>query len=189
VIRQLADRGYLYDATTFPNILNPLSRAYYFKTTNLSEEEREERAELFGTVEAAFRPNKPYGWELEGKTPLAEIPVTTFPGLRTPIHLSYLTYLGSKALPVASTYFRTALAMCRLTGNRPSMLLHPLDFMGSEDDRDLGFFPGMGIGRSMKLELAHHFLDQLQGSFSLTPIEDYVRGLRPVRKKVPAYSA
>ena len=188
VLRQLADRGYLYDATAFPNILNPLSRAYYFRTTKLSKEERELRDELFGTLGAAFRPNKPFTWKMEARAELTEVPVTTFPGLRTPIHLSYLTYLGGKALPVASAYFRTALTLCRLTGNPPSMLLHPLDFLGSEDDDDLRFFPGMDLFSGRKLELAHHFLDQLQDTFELAPIDDYVRELPTTKGRVPDYS-
>lgn len=188
VLRQLAGRGYMYDATAFPNILNPLSRAYYFRTTELSPEEREQRAELFGTLGAAFRPNKPFTWKMGAGVELTEVPVTTFPGLRTPIHLSYLTYLGARALPVASAYFGTALTLCRWTGNSPSMLLHPLDFLGSEDDSDLGFFPGMNLASSRKLELAHHFLDQLQSSFTLAPIEDYVTGLTTTRGRVPDYS-
>jgi peptidoglycan-N-acetylglucosamine deacetylase len=189
VLRQLADRDYMYDATAFPNILNPLSRAYYFRTTKLSREEREQRAELFGTLGAAFRPNKPFAWKIGPTLELTEIPVTTFPGLRTPIHLSYLAYLGAKALPVASAYFRAALTLCRLTGNAPSMLLHPLDFLGSDDDKDLGFFPGMNLPSARKLELAHHFLDQLQNSFTVIPIEDYVMGLTTTRRRVPDYSA
>lgn len=188
VLHQLAGRGYLYDATAFPNILNPLSRAYYFRTSKLNNEERQQRAELFGTVGAAFRPNKPFRWATREQGGLTEVPVTTFPGLRTPIHLSYLTYLGSKALPVATAYFRTALSLCRLNGNPPSMLLHPLDFLGCDDDDDLGFFPGMSLPSGQKLELANHFLDQLQGSFALTSIEDYVSGLTTTRERAPDYS-
>jgi len=33
----LADRDYLYDASTFPTYLGPLARAYYFMTSDLSE--------------------------------------------------------------------------------------------------------------------------------------------------------
>lgn len=189
VLRQLASRGYLYDATAFPNILNPLSRGYYFRTTKLNTEEREQRAELFGTLGAAFRPNKPFTWRIGTAVELTEVPVTTFPGLRTPIHLSYLAYLGGKALPVASAYFRAALTLCRLTGNAPSMLLHPLDFLGSDDDKDLGFFPGMNLVSGRKLELARHFLDQLRNSFTVVPIDDYVAGLTTTRWRVPDYSA
>lgn len=188
VIHQLAARDYLYDATVFPNILNPLSRAYYFRTTDLTPEEREERSKLFGTIRDAFRPNKPFRWTDDRVDGFPEVPVTTFPGLRTPIHLSYLGYLGGKARPVASAYFRTALAMTRMVGNPPSMLLHPLDFLGSDDDPDLGFFPGMDMVSERKLELAAHFLDQMQRSYQLVPLEAYVARAKPGRERVPDYS-
>ena len=89
---------------------------------------------------------------------------------------------------MASAYFRTALTLCKWTRNSPSMLLHPLDFLGSDDESDLGFFPGMNVASGRKLELAHRFLDQLQDSFTLAPIEDYVTGLRTTRSRVPDYS-
>lgn len=188
VIAQLARRGYLYDATVFPNILSPIGRAYYLRTTDLSPEERAQRQELFGTLSTAFRPNKPFTWKLGVGEVLTEVPVTTFPGLRTPIHLSYLTYLGGKARPVASAYFRAALTFCRLVGNPPSMLLHPLDFIGADDDRDLGFFPGMDLNSGRKLELAHGFLAQLEESYALGPMEDYVAGVATDRVRAPDYS-
>jgi peptidoglycan-N-acetylglucosamine deacetylase len=187
VLTVLAQRGYRYDATVFPNILNPLSRAYYFRTTDLTPEERQERAELFGTLGSAFRPNRVFVWKTDAG-PLTEVPVTTFPGLRTPIHLSYLTYLGGRSRPLASGYHRMALTMCRLTGNPPSMLLHPLDFLGADDDDDLGFFPGMNLESGRKLDLAHHFLDQLESSYSLGPLEDYVSSVTSTKERVPDYS-
>lgn len=187
-ISELATRGYAYDATVFPNILNPLSRAYYFRTTKLSPEELEERSALFGTVADAFRPNKPFRWRLQGGGRLLEIPVTTFPGLRTPTHLSYLAYLGGKTRPIASIYYRSALALTRATRNPPSMLLHPLDFLGSDDDTDLGFFPGMDMPAAKKLELAHHFLDILESRYRLVPMEAYAAGLAPSKLREPSYS-
>lgn len=188
VIAELAARNYAYDATVFPNVLNPLSRAYYFRTTKLSPKELEERSALFGKVSDAFRPNSPFRWRLQGSQDLLEIPVTTFPGLRTPTHLSYLGYLGGKLRPLASLYYRMALALTRATRNPPSMLLHPLDFLGSDDDSDLGFFPGMDMPSGRKIELAHHFLDMLGSRYRLVPMEEYAAGLVPRKTRVPNYS-
>ena len=56
----LARRGYEYDATVFPNLLNPLARAYFFATSSLTKEEKEQRKELFGTWRDALRPNSPF---------------------------------------------------------------------------------------------------------------------------------
>ena len=45
-LRVLKRRGYRYDATAFPNILNPLSRAYLFATTDLSPDDKKKRKAL-----------------------------------------------------------------------------------------------------------------------------------------------
>lgn len=188
VLAELSRRGYLYDATVFPNILNPLSRAYYFRTTQLTPEQREERSELFGTLGSAFRPNRPFSWRV-AEAALAEVPVTTFPGLRTPIHLSYLTYLAGRSPKLASAYLRAALTACRVTSNAPSMLLHPLDFLGRDDDTDLGFFPGMDMESGKKLHLAHRFLDKLETAYQATTLETYVLTMGQVKERVPDYSS
>ena len=60
----LADRKYAYDASTLPTYLGPLARLYYFRTSDLSEEDKEKRKELFGNFKDGFRPNKPYRWSL-----------------------------------------------------------------------------------------------------------------------------
>jgi hypothetical protein len=156
----LLRKGYEYDATVFPNLLNPLARAYFFATSNLSREEKQQRSALFGTWKDALRPIRPFQWRLQGGR-LLEIPVTTLPWLRVPLHLSYLLYLAKFSRSAARTYFRLALGACRLAGTEPSILLHPLDFLGREDCPALGFFPGMDLARSRKLALVAELFDLL----------------------------
>lgn len=163
----LIRRGYDYDATVFPNLLNPLARAYFFATSNLSREERKQRSALFGTWRDALRPVKPFRWQLQGGQ-LLEIPVTTMPWFRVPLHLSYLLYLGKYSRPAARAYFRLALNACRLAGTQPSILLHPLDFLGREDCAALSFFPGMDLPRDRKLALAAELLEIFSARF--TPV-------------------
>ncbi|MBZ0304329.1 MAG: polysaccharide deacetylase family protein, partial [Anaerolineae bacterium] len=91
-LKVLKRLGYLYDCSTFPTYLGPLARMYYFMTAKLTPEEKKERAKLFGTLSEGMRPNKPYQWQLEGGD-LVEIPVTTMPVLKVPIHVSYVLYL------------------------------------------------------------------------------------------------
>ena len=45
-LETLLRRGYDYDATVFPNLLNPLARAYLFSTSNLTDAEKEQRSAL-----------------------------------------------------------------------------------------------------------------------------------------------
>jgi hypothetical protein len=92
-LRVLLRRGYRYDASTFPTFLGPLARAYYFMTAKLEPEERRKRAKLFGSMRDGFQPLRPYRWQLAAGT-LLEIPVTTLPLFRVPIHLSYVLYLS-----------------------------------------------------------------------------------------------
>ena len=40
-LETLQKRGYEYDATVFPNLLNPLARAYLFSTSKLTAEEKQ----------------------------------------------------------------------------------------------------------------------------------------------------
>ncbi len=175
-LKVLARRGYLYDATVFPNLLNPLARAYFFATSNLSKEEKERRKALFGTWSDALKPLKPYRWELDGRQ-LLEIPVTTMPFFKVPIHLSYILYLSKFSRPLARLYFRFAMAMCELTGTQPSILLHPLDFLGREDVKALAFFPGMDLPRDAKIALVAEALDLMADKFELLTMRGHAERL------------
>ena len=57
-LKSFVRRGYRYDATVFPNLLNPLARAYFFATSKLSAEERERRKALFGNLEGRVAPRQ-----------------------------------------------------------------------------------------------------------------------------------
>lgn len=173
VLRVLKRRGYAYDASTFPTFLGPLARLYFFMTAQLSSQQREQRKVLFGKLSDGLRPLHPYHWRLpEGLLP--EIPVTTMPGLRVPFHLSYLLYLGSFVPGLALAYFRMALRLCRATGTPPSLLLHPLDFLGKEDVPALAFFPAMDQPAARKLELAERVLDAYADSFRVVTMRQHV---------------
>ena len=169
----LKERNYDYDATAFPNVLNPLARAYFFAKSNLTPEQKKQRKALFGSFSDAYRPVKPYRWKLDSGD-LTELPVTTMPVFKIPIHFSYLVYLASFSPALARLYTRTAITMCRLTRTEPSLLLHPLDFMGHEDDSDLAFFPAMNMATDKKIALMHDFFDLLEAHFTPMPIGQYI---------------
>ncbi|MBI4604760.1 MAG: polysaccharide deacetylase family protein [Planctomycetes bacterium] len=168
VLRVLARRGYLYDASTFPTFLGPLARLYYFwRARGMPEAEREKRGRLFGTFSEGLRPLKPYRWDLAGET-LLELPVTTMPFLRVPIHLSYLLYLSGYSTALARAYLRAAVALCKLCRVEPSFLLHPLDFLGGDRVKELSFFPGMHLATEVKLRFFDRVVERLKRHF--TPI-------------------
>lgn len=184
-LEALARRRYRYDASTLPTFLGPLARAYYFLTARMSPQERKKRRALFGRFGDGLRPIRPYGWRLDDGE-LLEIPVTTMPFLRLPMHVSYLLYLNGFNGPLALRYFRTALGLCRLAGVEASLLLHPLDFMGCDDLGELAFFPGMGLPARQKLELVSDVLEHFGRHFEIVTLERHASAIlgRPTLRKV-----
>jgi peptidoglycan/xylan/chitin deacetylase (PgdA/CDA1 family) len=186
-LRVLRRRGYRFDASTFPTFLGPLARAYYFMTAKLTPEERAKRDRLFGSWREGFRPIDPYEWQLpEGR--MLEIPVTTMPLLRIPIHLSYVVYLHAIAPRLARAYVAFAMGMCRLLRHEPSILLHPLDFLGGEDVPSLGFFPGMRLSAAEKLQCAEHYLGRLQAAFDVRSMGAHAAAIEQ-RRALPVHEA
>jgi peptidoglycan-N-acetylglucosamine deacetylase len=175
VLRVLSRRGYQYDASTFPTFLGPLARAYYFMTTKLSKAEKEKRKALFGGFKDGFQPLKPYRWFMRDADALIEIPVSTMPIVKIPIHFSYLLYLSVFSRPVALLYFRLALLLCRITRTQPSLLLHPLDFLGREDVPELAFFPGMSLKRDRKMETLGRAIALLTQQFTVISMQEHAQ--------------
>jgi peptidoglycan-N-acetylglucosamine deacetylase len=168
-LKVLAQRGYAYDGSTFPTFLGPLARAYYFMTSKLSKEELDDRKMLFGSFWEGLRPLRPYRWQV-GNNGIIEIPVTTMPIFKVPFHVSYLLYLGSFSPLLAKLYFRIALWLCKLTRTQPSLLLHPLDFLGKGDIPALDFFPAMNIPAEKKLAMVSSFLKLYCRHFEVVPM-------------------
>ncbi|MEM7368473.1 MAG: polysaccharide deacetylase family protein [Bacteroidota bacterium] len=177
VLRVLARRGYKYDGSTFPNILNPLARAYFLWTSKMTKEERETRKGLFGSWKDGFRSNKPYEWQTEGYS-LLEIPVTTMPLFKVPIHASYVLFLATYSYGLAIAYLRFAIGMCKLTRTMPSILLHPLDFIGCDDTEDLSFFPAMRIESSKKIKVMHKMFELLGKNYELLTMAQHAEKVK-----------
>jgi peptidoglycan-N-acetylglucosamine deacetylase len=188
VIDVLIARGYKYDASTLPTFLGPLARAYYFFTAKLTEEEKKQRAKLYGSLSDGLRPIKVHTWQT-ARGSLTEIPVTTMPLLRIPFHLSYLVYLSAFSKPLASVYIRLALTACRLAGVAPSFLLHPLDFVGPDEAPELKFFPGMGLSLEQKLNVASDALAQISKHFQMVPMQVHAAKSSPAAPSASPASA
>ncbi len=175
VLEVLATRDYEYDCSTLPTYIAPLARAYYFfKSPEMSEEEKEKRKKLFGKFSDGFQSLKPYRWQI-GEKSLIEIPVTTLPMFKTPIHASYLIYLSTFSRSLAKTYWKTAVEMCKLTGTQLSLLLHPLDFLSGDDAPELKFFPAMNLPVEKKLEFVGEILEYFGKSFSILNMQKHAQ--------------
>ncbi|MEZ4617987.1 MAG: polysaccharide deacetylase family protein [Caldilineaceae bacterium] len=187
VLRVLQRRGYHYDASTFPTYLGPLARMYYFMTAKLTPEEKAERKKLFGTMSEGHRPLHAYHWQLAGNEPtgLLEIPVTTMPLFKIPIHFSYLLYMSLYSPALAMLYFRAALQLCRWTGVQPSLLIHPLDFLGGDDVPALDFFPAMRMTGAQKAAIMDRALQLVTTYFTPVTMGEHAAAIQLSTQALP----
>lgn len=175
VRQMLLARGYKYDASLFPTVLGPVARAYFKLNSKLPPEEKKKRSGLYGSFADSFRSLRPF----EIEPGLAEVPVTTMPVVRFPIHLSYLLFLAQYSEALARLYWSMAVALCRLCGIAPSLLLHPTDFLDGSDVPEMSFFPAMKIPAARKIALVRHTIASLQRHWAVGTMADHARCAQP----------
>lgn len=178
VLSVLHDLDYLYDASVFPTSIAPIARMVFLARTKLKGEEKERAKKLYGGFSSLRQPNRPFRRNIRGDR-LWEVPVTVMPISRLPIHFSYLTFLAGFSEFAARMYFRSALRLCKLTGTPPSLLLHPPDFLGQEDDSEMAYFPGMKLQRHQKLRFVRWALEYYSSSFQVVTMLDQIKKQDP----------
>lgn len=162
--------GYRYLASSFPSSVGPMARAYYRMTTKVKADE--DRQEMFGTWRNMLAANRPY--RMTGASEgLWMFPVTVQPLTRLPFHFTYLFFLAGRSPGLSRLYFRMSVNLCRSLRVSPSLLMHPLDFLGGDEHPDLGFFPGMKLGGEAKRRQLRWFLDYLKVRFQLVSMETH----------------
>lgn len=176
VLRTMIRRGYRYDGSTFPTFLGPVARAYTFFKSKLSREQKETRKALFGDWRDGFRSNKPFMWT-QGGQELLEMPVTTMPVFKVPIHGSYILFLAGYSKALAKAYFWLAMKLCRMLSVQPSLLLHPLDFLGRDDEPDLSFFPAMNQLSKDKVDVMAACVEMLTQNFTPLTMSQHAEAL------------
>ncbi len=172
ILHCLSAREYAYDASTFPSVIGPLARSYHFRTATLSDAEKARQRALFGSFAEARRPLVPYLFELDQRQ-LLEIPVTTLPFLRLPMHLTYLNFIADYAPRAALAYFHQALSLCRYRNVAPSLLVHATDVIGCDDKPCPRFLPGMRRDHHAKIRFLSSVLAALQQSYAVQPLGSY----------------
>ena len=177
LLEVLVEKGYAYDASTLPTVIGPLARLYYFSTSNISKEEKEDRKEIFGKFSDGFRRLKPYYWKFRKEKKLLELPVTTMPVFRIPFHLSYLLYLSNISIHLAMFYLNIAIFLCKITRTEPSFLLHPLDLIGGDQITSLAFFPGMNISSDRKILIFKKVMNKLAKHYTLVDMNTHVENI------------
>jgi len=178
----LKEKNYLYDASTLPTWIGPLARWYYFKQSELTQEEMKDREGLFGSLTEGFKRIKPFLWNLPNKEQLLEIPVSTIPIFKLPFHFSYLHYLAGVSVGLMNAYLQTAITMCKLTKTEPSFLLHPLDLIGGDLVPELKFFPGMDLSTSYKSELYEIVMNKFKSNFNLLNMTNHAEKILSCKK-------
>jgi peptidoglycan-N-acetylglucosamine deacetylase len=171
-LKVLSHCGYLYDSSTLPMVIGPLARAYFFWTSSFDSQQRQERELLFGSFRDVLRPLRPYRWRVE-KSSILELPLTTYPIVRMPFHMSYVLYMSKFSPFLAQYYWRSALSMCRLDRLEPNLLLHPLDFMCKDDAASIAFFPGMDIPLEAKLERVRKYLKDFTDNYTVLSLNKF----------------
>jgi hypothetical protein len=66
-----------------------------------------------------------------------------------------------------------------MTGTPPSLLLHPPDFLGREDDGDMAYFPGMKMTRASKQSIVRWALKLYSETFDVRCMIDSLRLMDP----------
>ena len=178
LLELLVERGYAYDASTLPTWIGPLARVYHNRATRLSAEQRADRSDLFGGVSRVLAPIHPYRWRVGDREDLVELPVTTMPLVRVPIHGSYLLQLHQASPRIARGYFAMALRLCRSRGVTPSLLLHPTDVLDRREAPGMDFFPGMAVPGPQKAALLGWVLSSLRRHFEVVGTGEHVARLR-----------
>lgn len=184
VREMLRERGYRYDASLFPTVLGPLARLYFLLKTRLPAEEKKKRSGLYGSFSDAYRPLRPF----EIDSGLVEVPVSTMPVLRFPIHLSYLLFLAQYSQALARLYWRTAMLLCRMHHIGPSLLLHPTDFLDVNDVPEMSFFPAMKIPAEEKIALVRFAVASLQRRWNTGTVADHALSAVPAALQSPLFT-
>lgn len=182
LMETLIKYDYKYDTSILPTYFGALARMYYFRKSELTEEEKNQRKHLFGTFKNGSRPVKPFLWHLPSGNRFLEIPVTTIPFIKIPFHLSYLLYLSRFSKKLMLFYLNVAIKFCKITRTNPSFLLHPLDFLGSNQVPELRFFPGMDLGREYKMEIFQRVIRTLSEHFELVTMSTLANNILENKK-------
>jgi peptidoglycan/xylan/chitin deacetylase (PgdA/CDA1 family) len=168
-------RGYQYDASILPTFVGPVARFYFQLVNKLPARERGRRKLLYGGFSNATLPLRPF----EVRAGLMEVPVTTMPLLRLPMHLSYLLFIAKYSSALAKLYWNMGVQLCRLNRCAPSLLLHPTDFLDLDDVPEMKAFPAMGIPAEQKIALVDHTLASMKKYWAPGTVADHAYAHSP----------
>ena len=174
----LAQRGYRYDSSSLPSIAGPLARAWLRRRSASSEIAAGGTSVLFGGWSAARRQLHPHVLDASGRR-VVELPVTTMPVTRLPVHWTYLHHLAGVSTPLARTYFRLHRLLLTKTRTEPILLLHATDLLGSNDPGVPTFLPGMKLDSATKTDFVRKSLARYGEYFDFVTLAEFARSRNP----------
>ena len=72
-----------------------------------------------------------------------------------------------------------------MAGLEPSILLHPLDFLGADDVDSLRFFPGMTMPGALKRRTALKCIDELMRSYDVVSVREHAARIKQRSHSLP----
>ena len=178
VLRTLVRRGYEYDCSTFPTYLGPVARAYYFFKSQLSQEQKEERKELFGSWKDGLQSNKPFEWEFCNGH-LLEIPGDDDANFQGSHSRELRDVFGDVFQIDRQSLFLDGVEDVPSDESAavPSCYIHWI-FWEPKMTMILSFFPGMNQPAKEKIDLLSDCLDMLTRQFNVVTMRQHAAELK-----------
>lgn len=179
----LEELGYLYDSSLLPTPYAPLLRSLQRALSSGRVDPTQ-----YGSVSHGLAPLRPYrpdltapyrprpdgdGCVFPGDGPgLWEVPVTTMPGVRVPMHSTFVLSAG-RAL------FDLGIGLVKARRIPVNYLLHAADVIDPTSDPALASYRFLNMHWADKQPLIEHMLERLRSTFHLVPTRDLVRKVVP----------
>ncbi len=166
----LAELGFRYDSTILPMPWAPLLRTLQRALSGGHVDPSH-----YGRASNALAPLRPYQpHSIHGQHPggFWEVPVTTMPLLRLPMHSTFVLTAGQPL-------FDAGLALLRAGHTPVNYLLHAADVLDAVDDPALASYHFLATPWAAKQTLYEHMLRRLSESYALVPTDEFLTRVTP----------
>ena len=169
----LADRGYVYDSSLLPTYAGPLIRMIKFWGLKINRKHHYLGKSYYGR--APLHPYHPDEAAVHktGNMSLIEVPITTMPYVRLPIHGSFHFALARFGLQ--SLLFHVGCGLVKTTNVPLNYLFHTNEFSDSFSDKRIKRQLGLDLPVSKKTRMCEHILQTLSSECICVTTEEYVK--------------
>lgn len=170
-IKILEERGYKYDSSIFPSMLNPLMNLFH---KILKQKGSNQVSSGHGDTRFAFAPHRPYFpapdrlWKKVGQRGIIEVPSTTISTVGVPFYSSFNFITGKKIFDFSIRFIKK---------NPCNYVFHAVDLMAPEELTSIIKHPNANSPLSRKWSMCEYFLKRLNENFNLIATIDMVKYL------------